>query len=101
MAITTPSKFYCTPAIVYLVFSAVAVILAIGTVSTASILIKVIFILIWAWFLNYLCDSGYTTVSWFLVVFPFIFMLLMIGIAMEATVLAKTNPSLVTTLTGR
>lgn len=91
MAVLLPSKFYCTPALVYLVLSAIAIIAAFGTVSMFSIVIKIIFVLLWAWFLNYLCESGYSAISWFLVFFPLLFTLLMIIIAAEVVYFASEN----------
>ena len=45
-----------------------------------SILSNSIFIFIWTWILNYLCKSGYTGISWFLVIFPYIFIaIILIG----------------------
>jgi len=44
---------------------------------------KVIFILIWTWFLNFLCSKGYQSISWFLVLIPYIFIILMMFLAFE------------------
>ena len=91
MAALLPSKFYCTPAIVYLVLSTIAIIAAFGTVSMFTIVIKIIFVLLWAWFLNYLCESGYSAISWFLVLLPLLFTLLIIVIATEVIFFASEN----------
>jgi H+/Cl- antiporter ClcA len=45
-----------------------------------SILVKVFFVAIWTWFLNFLCSQGYTVVSWFLVILPFIFFIVILAI---------------------
>jgi hypothetical protein len=34
--------------------------------------VNLFFVLLWTWFLNYLCSKGYTSVSWFLVLLPLI-----------------------------
>ena len=50
---------------------------------TVCILVNLLFIGIWTWFLNFLCKSGYTTISWILVILPFIMFILMILIVIE------------------
>jgi len=63
----------CTPSMLYLVISAIAVIIAIFNRFTMSaVLVKVLFIGLWTWFLNFLCKKGYKGISWFLVLFPYI-----------------------------
>jgi len=39
-----------------------------------SSIIRILLILAWSWILNFLCESGYTFISWILVLLPFIFM---------------------------
>lgn len=43
-------------------------------------LIKLIYIAFWTWILNYLCKSGYTSISWFLFLVPFIMFFVLIGV---------------------
>jgi hypothetical protein len=81
MAALLPSRLYCTPAIIYLAIAFIIIISSIGTISYFVIAIQIIFDLLWAWFLNFLCDSGYGTISWILVFFPFVLMLVMILIS--------------------
>lgn len=87
----------CTPAYVYLVISAIAVVgmlyqnygnidkYCIGsyscTVSSTIMvfLIKAIYVLFWTWVLNLICRSGAPGVSWFLVLIPFILMFIFIS----------------------
>jgi hypothetical protein len=82
----------CTPAYVYFVLAVVGTVvvglqnlgsnkkLCVGKYScsvpnTLMIFIaKVLWIILYTYFLNYLCSAGYTSVSWFLVLLPFIFM---------------------------
>jgi hypothetical protein len=47
------------------------------------LLFKVLFVAVWTWFLNFLCTQGYTTISWILVLLPFIMFILMILLAYE------------------
>ena len=65
-------KHLCTPAMIYLVISAITIVMAITRVHPAAIMSKVFFALLWTWFLNFLCSKGYKNVSWFLVLLPFI-----------------------------
>lgn len=85
----------CTPAYVYLVISAITLIVigiqnignngvyCIGQFScpvssTLVFAIKVIFILFWTWILNIICKGGGTIISWLLVLFPYILALVLI-----------------------
>ena len=86
----------CTPAYVYLVLSAIFLIVnsiqnygnvntyCLGDMSCAVpstilvFLIQVIYVLFWTWILNLICNAGYITVSWILVLLPFILLFLML-----------------------
>jgi hypothetical protein len=88
----------CTPALLYFVLSAVAItmlafqnmgnnqVYCVGAYScpTSSIvaifLLKIVYVLFWTWLLNIICKSGYETLSWFLVLLPFILLFILIGI---------------------
>ena len=76
-------KFYklCTPAQVYFVLSALGAILALmNNVPIVAVFLKFVFIIIWTYALAYLCKKGYGNISWFLVLLPFIMMVLaMVG----------------------
>ncbi len=39
-----------------------------------------IYILFWTWILHLICKDGYTVISWFLVLFPFIFLFVLLGL---------------------
>ena len=91
-------KQLCTPALVYFVMSMVSTFFIIlqnignkhnfclgsfscDVPSTAGIIImKILYILFWTWILNRICKSGYTGVSWFLVLLPFIFAFILLGL---------------------
>ena len=67
----------CTPAQIYFVISIITLILAvIKRFKISTIMMKVITIAVWTWFLNFLCSKGYKSVSWFLVLLPFLFITL-------------------------
>ena len=83
----------CTPAKLYLFLAVIAIIIGLlQGVSGMAVFGKIIFTLIWTFFLGWLCDKGYKSVSWFLVLFPYviglIIVLLFIGSASSA---AKNN----------
>ena len=87
----------CTPAFLYLVISMFALVLmlfqnignkniyCIGSYTcdvsstTFIFIIKFLYILLWTWILNIICKSGYTSVSWFLFLVPFIILFILIG----------------------
>ena len=78
----------CKPASVYLLISSIAIIVIFlhnmksqnkycfgeTTCNTSSIgiivVIKIMYILFWTWILNFICKSGYTSISWLLVLIP-------------------------------
>ena len=76
MASLKTIKSLCTPALIYFVLAVISFVSIIGKLSMTSLLVKGFFILLWTWFLNFLCKKGHSGISWFLVLFPFIFMLL-------------------------
>ena len=72
----------CTPAKIYF---AIAVIMSIvelfNGIGILSISIKLVFAFIWTFILGWVCKKGYKSISWFLVVLPYIILLLdMFGI---------------------
>ena len=87
----------CTPALFYFVLSVVAIVMlafqnmgntqvyCVGAYScpTSSVvaifLVKIVYVLFWTWLLNIICKSGYETVSWVLVLLPFILMFILIA----------------------
>ena len=97
---TASAAMLCTPALVYLVISFVALIMSwvqnrqntnvycVGHVSCPVqntvyvFILKIMWFLFWTWVLNVLCTKGYTAVAWVLVAIPFmVFFTLMFGLA--------------------
>lgn len=79
----------CTPAQLYLALSVIALIfVAINSFSITTIIIKLIFIALWTFVLNWICSKGYTSISWVLVLLPYIMFLLMFLVALDVS--AKT-----------
>jgi len=97
MAIIGLNKL-CTPALFYFILSVVAIaimafqnignngIYCVGSYScntgsvVAIFMLKIVYVLFWTWLLNIICKSGYETLSWFLVLLPFILLFILIGI---------------------
>jgi hypothetical protein len=93
-------KELCTPAMIYFVISVITLVMVllqnlgnqnsynVGSFScrvpnTALVfIIKLIYILFWTWVLNLICKDGHTTISWLLVLLPWIMLFVMMGILM-------------------
>ena len=72
----------CSPALLFLILAIISVIMGIvARAEPMTLIVKALFIVIWTWFLNFLCSLGHEGISWFLVVMPFIIMLFVISIA--------------------
>ena len=90
----------CNPALFYFVVSIIGLLLILfqnvgnknsynlGTFSCRVpstlmvFIIKIIYIVFWTWILNLICKDGYKTISWLLVLLPWILMFMMIGMIM-------------------
>jgi hypothetical protein len=67
----------CTPAKIYFAIAVIGSVLALmGGATLMMIFWKLLFAFVWTFVLGWLCDKGYTSVSWFLVLLPYIIMLL-------------------------
>ena len=63
----------CTPAKIYFAIAVIASIFALFSgVKIIMVFFKLIFAFIWTFILAWLCDKGYKTISWFLVLLPYI-----------------------------
>ncbi len=63
----------CTPAKIYFAIAVIATVIALF--SGASLMMafwKLVFAFIWTYVLGWLCDKGYRSISWFLVLLPYI-----------------------------
>lgn len=88
----------CTPAYIYLVISMMLLVVmyiqnrnnidvyCLGayecdvTNVTAIFLVKFVYILFWTWILNLICSSGFTSISWLLLLLPVILFFLLIAL---------------------
>jgi hypothetical protein len=69
---------YCTPAQLYLILGVIGIISAsFNKFSVETLLTKALFLVVWAWVLNWLCSKGFQAISWILVLLPFILVLFM------------------------
>ena len=68
---------FCKPAQVYFAIAVLGSIFALfKRVDILPVFSKLVFAFIWAFFLNFLCSKGYKSVSWALVLLPYIVMAL-------------------------
>tara|TARA_Y100000992_G_scaffold70981_1_gene44545 strand:- start:4589 stop:4918 length:330 start_codon:yes stop_codon:yes gene_type:complete len=97
MKITEAIKKLCTPAFIYFAISIfsflVMIIQNFGNTNSYCVgpyecyvsntsgvfLVKFLYILFFTWLLNVFCKAGYSSVSWFLVLLPFILMFVLIA----------------------
>jgi hypothetical protein len=81
----------CTPALIYLVLAVISLLMMIsGGVHFISLVIKIVFVFLWTWLLNFLCNKGLGVVSWILVILPFVIVLGIVAGAYE-TVIRNNN----------
>ena len=67
----------CSPAKLYFILSVIACIAAlINGVKFGQVIVNLIVAFIWTAVLSWICGKGFTGVSWFLVLVPYIIMLL-------------------------
>ncbi len=65
----------CTPAKAYFVLACISILFGVmGSISSRSLVAKGVYAILWTWILNLLCEKGYTTISWILVLLPFVLM---------------------------
>jgi hypothetical protein len=93
-------KELCTPSLIYFLISIVSLIMILlqnledntsynlGTFSCKVpntfiiFIIKLIYILFWTWILNLICKDGHTSISWLLILLPWLLLFVIIGIIM-------------------
>jgi hypothetical protein len=67
----------CTPAKIYFAIAVIAALVELfNGFGILAIVLKLVFALIWTFVLGWLCDKGLHSLSWFLVLLPYIVMLL-------------------------
>jgi hypothetical protein len=73
----------CSPAFIYFVIAIIGILMALKRTGIMSSAVSLLFVLIWTWFLNFLCKKGYKVVSWILLFLPFISVFLFMGMALK------------------
>ena len=67
----------CTPAKIYFGIAVIASIIALFRgVTFDAVLMKMVFAFFWTYVLGWMCKKGYSSISWFLVLLPYIVLLL-------------------------
>ena len=67
---------FCTPSQVNLFIGVIGCAIALSTVGFLVSFAHLLVVLIWCLVLNYLCSIGYKNASWFMVLWPFITLIL-------------------------
>jgi hypothetical protein len=76
----------CTPAKIYFAIAVIASIIALFSgIGVIAVAMKLIFAFIWTFLLAWLCDNGYKTISWVLVLLPYIVIALAMAGVYHAT----------------
>ena len=66
-------KRLCTPAKIYMAIAVIAaIVFLLNGIAMVTIVMKLLFATIWTFILDWLCKKGYTSLSWFLVLLPYI-----------------------------
>ncbi len=75
-------RYLCTPAKIYFAIAVIASVFALlNGAALMAVFIKLVFAFLWTFFLGWLCKKGLKTLSWFLVLLPYIIIALaMFGI---------------------
>ena len=90
-----PSRSHCLASLVYFFIGIIGIMLLFKESSILGIIINLISLFAWTWFLNYLCSIGYSKISWFLVLLPFIFFITIFSLALELIEQPVYDPSIV------
>jgi hypothetical protein len=70
-------KKLCTPAKIYFSIAVIASVFALFRgAAFGYVVAKLLFGFLWTYILGWLCSKGYSSISWFLVLFPYVVILL-------------------------
>jgi len=108
-------KELCNPALFYFIISVIGLVVSalqnVGRRNTYVLggltrrvpntglvfLVKIVYILFWTWILNLICKDGHTTISWLLVLAPFILLFTVVLLMMVSPYIegmeSKMTPS--------
>jgi hypothetical protein len=72
---------FCLPAKIYVILAITGIIASLyNKMSMLNLAFSALFVVMWTNLLNWICSTGYTAVSWFLVFLPLISAFIMAGI---------------------
>jgi hypothetical protein len=100
MKLVKTLKELCTPAFIYFMLSMFTLIViviqnimkngefCVGYLSCPSsnmmkvmvLSVEILYIVFWTWILTLICKSGYKSIAWAIVLFPFVLMFLLLGL---------------------
>ena len=70
---------FCTPAKIYFALAVLSCIVALfHKIKFLAVFTKLVFAFIWTFILNWLCSKGYKTISWVLLLIPYIAILFIV-----------------------
>ena len=76
MTVTETWNNLCTPAQLYFIMTAIGFLLTAWgfpkALTTSSIMYQILITLIWTYLLGWICTKGWSGLSWFLVIAPFV-----------------------------
>tara|TARA_A100001015_G_C14691607_1_gene594678 strand:+ start:134 stop:526 length:393 start_codon:yes stop_codon:yes gene_type:complete len=79
-------KKTCTPAQLYFILGLIAIIASLQMKYQLNMTIfNIILLILWTFLLNMFCNWGWSSLSWFLVLFPYILLLLAIFLPLVIT----------------
>ena len=92
---------YCSPAQLYLVLAAIGLISGfLRNFRIMTLIVNAVFVVLFAWVLNFFCRKGFTTVSWVLVLLPYVLLALSYFLSLEV-IDRKEKEGLVEALTDK
>ena len=76
---------YCTPAQIYLVLALIGIVAGfMKNFRVITLITHSVFVVLFAWILNFLCRKGFTAISWILVLLPFVMAASQYTLALDA-----------------
>ena len=67
-------KTFCTPAKIYLTIAVIVSFIQLFSMPIFIVFVNFLFAIFWTYILGWLCKKGYSSVSWFLVLLPYVVM---------------------------
>lgn len=83
----------CGPAMVYFGLACISILFGLmGSIGARSLIAKGIYAVIWTYILNFLCEKGYKTLSWFLVILPFVMIFGIVALVLDMGSHTQSHP---------